>query len=403
LQVPAFYEARAVHYEIHALVDGRWRIDAIVAADGVPAPLDRSAFEKLEAQAIAHAAALLTGNPDIAAVRVIRERRRADGFTTSREIFAQEAPPPPKEAPLAIGRLDASAAPGAAACASLADLYRRDACRMISLTMRSFLDRLSITPLELLHHFPYQRKLEDNWGLVAAAVSQVAQSQANSSGENTAERALRLNQLIDQAMAKARDAQSVRRLPVYDGNFQAWANAIARLVAAGERVFYFHVAMARHLVGMPGHAGRLEFALGGLEQTVDDTVGSELDAFAAGCLESPQLVMDLLGRQTNLAGALLALAELAQGRPADRNAGELAQRLRRQLAQGALPACVPVLWERIARELIRAKPLSRDRAQEWALLMQLRDELPPAAPPPWGEAIEAALGERARQVREAAA
>lgn len=400
VQTPAFLQARAVQYEIHALVEGRWRIDGIVTAEGAPVAPDPAAFDKLEAEAIERATALLGGTGGIAAVKVVRERRRADGFTTTREIFAREAPPAPKQPPLAIARLRPSAA-GTGWCDSVADLYRRDACRLISLLLRGFLDRLSITPLELLHYAPYLRKLEDNWGLVSAAVSRVAQLQAAAGGVGA--RTERIKMLIDEAKARAREAQSVRRLPVYAGDFPAWTDAIATRIGEGEARFYLHVAVARHLAGVQGYGGRLEFALGGLEQAVSGAVAAELDAYAAGCLESPALVMDLLGHQPSLAAALIALAELAQGRPAVNGAPEIAVRLQRQLCRGALPGCVPVLWERIERELALAKPLSHDGTQEWHLLMRLRDELPEAAPAAWRAPIEAALGERVRRAREVAA
>jgi hypothetical protein len=399
-----FFEARRLHYEIHALVEGRWRLDEILAGELQPGQgaMDRAGFEALEQAAIARATAMLADRT-IAAVKVVRERRRNDGFTTSREIFLKEAPPFPKEAPLLTGRLAAALPVAPAVCDDIADLYRRPACRVISIVLRSFLDRLVITPLELLHCAPYLRKLEDNWGMVSAATNQIAQLQAASGDNEVAARRDKIAQLFDRAVAKARDAQGLRRLPVYDGEFQAWADRIGAATAERDRGYYFHVALARHLMGSASYGRRLDFALGGFEQPLSIALAAELDGFVAGCLESPVLVMDLLGHQLNLAQALLALGALAGGQLGGQPPDALGTRVNAQIRRGALPQCIPVLWERIHRELVRLKPLSRnDERREWDALMRLRDELPVLAPDEWREPIEAALRERVRQRRNAA-
>jgi len=405
VRIPGFLQARAVQYEIHALVEGRWRIDEIVAPDKVEDGRDHDSCDRLENAAIERASELLAAGGGIAAVKVVRERRRGDGFATTREIFAKDAPPA-RETPLLLGRLPGPAkasAPAQEWCADPADLYRRAACRLISVLLRSFLDRWSITPLELLHFGPYARRLEDNWGLVGGAINHIAQARAKAADGDASAEAARLGRLVEAAIVKARMAEAQRRLPSYAGDFPAWAEAVSGLVGAAEASFYRHVAIARHLAGMPGYLGRLEFALDGLDQGAAGDLAAELDAFAAGCLESPQLVMDLLGPQPNLGTALLALADLANGRCAAKGLPETAVRLQTRLRGGALPLCLPVLWERIERELARPKPLSRrESGQEWALLMRLRDVLPEAAPAVWRAPIEAALAERVRRVQEAA-
>ncbi|MBV9861458.1 MAG: hypothetical protein JO267_04845 [Alphaproteobacteria bacterium] len=397
MRLPAFLQGRSLQYEIHVLVEGRWRIDEIVAGDGPGGELDPV---ELEQSAIERAQAVLSG-AGVAAVKVVRERRRADGFATTREVFAKEAPPAPKEPPLAMGRLQAR--PETAICQALPDLYRRESCRMISILMRSFLDRLTITPLELLHYGPYARKLEDNWGLVGAAVNQLSQLQAQAGAEQRAEH---LKALIDQGIARARAAESCRRLPAFAGNWTEWGEAIGAVAGedAGDRRFYLYLAIARHLAGMAGYIGRLDFAVSGLEQLAAAApLVAELDAFSAGCLESPQLVMDLLGPQPNLAAALLALADLAAGRFAAKGAPDTTVRLQERLRAGQLVECVPVLWERIERQLAGAKPLSRtDPEAEWPLMMRLMDDLPAAAPEPWRARVEAALARRVHKAREMA-
>ncbi len=89
-----FFEGRRLRYEILALADQRWQIVQVIDdhRDELRGPFARQDFEKLERDVEAAASAVL-GRPGVAAVRVIRERERGDGFVTKAEIlFRKESP-----------------------------------------------------------------------------------------------------------------------------------------------------------------------------------------------------------------------------------------------------------------------------------------------------------------------
>src|SRR2546429_9065126 len=83
-----FFESRKLRYEIHSRREKRWQIAEIVG-DGreqLGGRFGRTEFEEIERAVLGKANALLAGG-EVEAVRVTRDRVRADGFTTTSEIF----------------------------------------------------------------------------------------------------------------------------------------------------------------------------------------------------------------------------------------------------------------------------------------------------------------------------
>src|SRR5260370_16678220 len=98
-----FFESRKLRYEIHALLDKRWQIAEIVGDEREQSGgrFGRSNFEEIERAVLGKANALLAGG-EVNAVRITRDRVRADGFTTTSEIFFKEATGGKSQPPLTI-------------------------------------------------------------------------------------------------------------------------------------------------------------------------------------------------------------------------------------------------------------------------------------------------------------
>jgi hypothetical protein len=399
--VPEFFESRKLRYEIHTLSEKRWQIAEIVD-DGRSAHcerINRSEFEEVERGVLDKANALLAAG-EFEAVRVLREREREDGFATTSEIFFREASAGKGEAPVTVSRYDGPMSP----CATPEELYSRRACKVIGISLRAYLDRQLITALELVHFYPYIRKLNDCGSLVQAALHQTATAQVRTSGGDLKTRLDELQNLIAAVETNARDAMAERRLPVIaEGQLDTFAECIKARYEGAARRFFTVVAIARHFQGSQSTLAKLDFALDALVGKAPDAMAPLLDEFAAGCLDGSQLVMDLLGHQPNLAAALLALAALARGDTAADNGGAPSTKLRSLIAAGRLPLVVDGLWDRIAREFSRGRPLSRqDDKQEWDVLIKTADELLAVSPEAHKGAIVEAVTLRKRRIREAA-
>src|SRR5216683_2771272 len=338
-----FFESRKLRYEIHARCEKRWQIAEIVG-DGreqLGGRFGRTNFEEIERAVLSKANALLAGG-DVEAVRVTRDRVRADGFTTTSEIFFKESTGGKSEPPLTVGRHD-GAVP---VCAEPTDFYARPACKIIGTILRSFLDRQFITSLELLHFHPYIRKLNDNnYTLVQGAIHQIGSAQAKAAGEDVKSRANKLHGLIEAVETQAREALAMKDLPAIEkGDYRAFAGRIATRYQGDQCRYFTMVALARHFQGASSFLARLDFVLDnlGVEQSADSR--ALLDCLAADCL-----------------------------------------------------------WDRVLRELNRGRSLSRtDEKQEWNLLMKLSDRLLANCPGERRGSVETAVKERMRRLRDAA-
>ncbi|MDB5407818.1 MAG: hypothetical protein JWL84_2730 [Rhodospirillales bacterium] len=392
-----FFESRALRYEIHLLVDKRWQITEIAGNGGGGGPLARVQFEEFEKSVLAKANAMLAAG--VKAVRVMRDRIRSDGFTTTTELFFKEATNAGSEPPLTVGRYE-GAPP---LCTKPEDIASRASCQVIGVVLRSFLDKQLITALELLHLHPYLRKLNENYTLVQGALHQIATSQAKTAGSDLKSRVTLLLGLIDAVEAKAREAMAEKRLPAIEQDFRKFAERMAARYDGDQRRFYAAVGIARHFQGSQSFLAKLDFALDHLPDEPLPEMRSLLDELAAGCLDSSQLVMDLLGHQPSLAAALMALADLASGRGETEDKSGSLKRLREAIAAGILPSVVDSLWHRVLRELGRGRPLSRsDEKQEWGLLMKLSDHLVGCCPGDARPAVEDAVKLRLRRLRDSA-
>jgi hypothetical protein len=391
----AFYQSRRLRYEIQIRREGRWRIDSVVE-DGrdEQGRFDGRDFEDLEKNIIGRANSILAvkGNE---AVRVMRERLRGDGFSTSKEIYQKEAARD-RDTAIGVGRLE-DAAPN---CANLADLYGRPACRAMNVVLRGFFDKLVITPLELLHMPAYARKLSDNNTLLQGAIHQVAAAQTGAAETALKARVGRLQALVDAAERRARESQAERKLPVLEGaDLNRLALRMEARFGAEQHRFWVNVALARSLQGTSSFFAKVVFLLPCLDRPLPDALRRLVDEWVAGCFESPSLVMDLLGQRENLALALTALADLADGRLA--NVSSEAAGLVQALGRGALPMTAECIWERVERELRRGRPLCRnDSTQEWATVLRLSDALVPRCPAERRKSVEEALNRRLQRLQE---
>jgi hypothetical protein len=390
----AFYQSRRFRYEIQGRIAGRWRIEATVEDQRDGKWFGKLDLEELERNAISRANSLLASGR-YEAVKVIRERSRGGDVVTATPIFEKVAPAD-RERPLSIGRVEGAVEP----CQELVELYSRRACRVIGVVLRSFLDRLMITPLELLHLPAYMRKLTDtNNALLQAALHHVATMQTAGEAAMKA-RVSHLQSLIDAAERRAREGLAERKLPVLENHDLArlQARLEARFGNADSR-FWVCAVLTRMLQGTNSYLGKALLLLPCLDKPLPNELREFIDEWIAGCADSSQFVMDALGRRDNLAGALMALADLAEGKLEDVSPD--AAPLVAALARGDLPLTAETFWERIERELQRGRPLGRDDAKaEWALVLRISDHLVPRVPASRRDVCEAAVARRLDRLRE---
>ncbi|HEV2673393.1 MAG TPA: hypothetical protein VGV37_02560 [Aliidongia sp.] len=391
-----FFEGRRLRYEILALVDQRWQIIQVIDdnRDELRRAFDRSDFEKLERSVDAAAAAVL-GRPGVAAVRVIRERERADGFVTRAEHLFREAPPAPGDKKVAV--LDVAGP--MPLCRSPDDLFARPACKIIGTMLRPLLDKLGATPIELLTLEATSQVVVQQDGAINTAISRVARAQE---GDTDRQRSNFLSGVVDRARLRVKMAQSARRMPKLGAEgYDALLDELKSRVSPDDFRFWALRSLAVHLKGS-SLFGKLELSLDLMRGGPSATSFALLDEFVAGLIDAPSLLKDFLGDLSDLNSALALLAQIGAGRaPGDLKPDALPVRLAAELAAGRLPHTEEAIWIRILRSVQGRQRLTRGELdEEWKGLTALHRVLRETVPGVWIGQLDAAVLKRQTALRE---
>jgi hypothetical protein len=333
-----------VSFEIQVLTDKHW-----VVAE----------FATDEAKAKAFADNLLQkGNHS--AVRVVRDRRGADGL--HKETVIQEKTAAPKS-----GSADISLSPvkEAPVCRALDDFYQLEARLTLGRLLRKYLDEVVVSPTELLHSAAELKRFGDKGTLLFSSIDRISTLQAAVSGEDGKARRDFLSKMWDDGLARAR--KFVAAKPATPKTF---AEVLGGVAKGGDDHPYLCLSfMTLRLLESRSWLGKLDIVLGWAEEVqAQPEAGAALalmDGVVADILNSAQLIQDLLGYQANLGAALCALADLAEGTgEASKFAPETFKGLNALFARGVLPQSREVLLGRVVRELGGQNPLSRNEPKQ---------------------------------------
>ncbi|HLZ68144.1 MAG TPA: hypothetical protein VKQ29_18115 [Aliidongia sp.] len=394
-----FFEGRRLRYEILALADQRWQIVRVINdhRDELHRPFDRADFEKLERDVEA-AAAVALGQPGVAAVRVIRERERNDGFITKAEILFRQAPPPPERKPAVL-----DARGPVPLCQSPNDLFRRPACKVIGTMLRPLLDKLGITPIELVTVEITSQAMTQQDAAVTTAIGRAARGQAaGATGVDVKQRDKFLTGLVDRARLRVKTAQAERQMPRLGAEgFNGLIDELKSRVPPEDLLFWAFRSLSLHVKGTSLY-GKLELSLDQLRGGPSPLGVDIIDEFIAALIDAPSLLKDLLGGLADLKSALVLLAHITAGR-APEGAGEdaLPARLAAEMAGHRLPQTYQAIWVRILRSVEGRHRLTHGELdEEWAGLVALQQALGETVPDVWRDQLEQAVTRRQNMLRE---
>ncbi len=247
-------------------------------------------------------------NPTIGGVRIIKEWIGLGGRENTKVVFEQMKEVVKNEAirPSAIEEAGFCEAPG--------ELVQGPGRLAVSRVLRQWLDKQTLTPSELIYNFRELKKAMDYETLVPASVGKIAAIHARDRKEDQQKRNAALWDLINTQVALIRDANQANGLPeIKDGVdlAQAWATVTR---AGDKRGLYIRVVLARKLSGERSWIGKLDWLLAEVEKTQDAELLAALDEIVADLCAPPEAMRDLLGRQPDLARAMMTLIELVEGR-----------------------------------------------------------------------------------------
>lgn len=373
-------------YEVQVLREERW--------------ITETAFPSEDAAT--EAARKLVQRPGAGEVRVVVEHPIGRGEYAERVVFTAKGTGV-DAGRLAVGRIDS-----APVCERPEDLYGAASRQTVNRLFRKYLDALELTPSEIMHSHRLLKRALDQDRMVPSAVEQVARLQAQAAGGETRGRRDQLYDMVDRMAERARAAES-RRLPsIGKAGFAEAASEIAALAAGEEAAFLTRVALARDLSSESGYLAKLGRAASWLDGARDHPAARHIDDFIADILANPQMVRELLGDRPDLASAILAMIDLADGRIdgaaapseplpapppgvlADPDVPALMQGL---LGARLLPNSRTILIGRAARELGSGNPLTKD-GTDAAALERILDRVFESGAPLGGAPMAAGIVER---------
>lgn len=346
-------KTRKRQFEVLCQRGGRWQTDAYF-------PDDKAAASRAEA---------LLADDRITAVKVMSQRDGLNGGIIEAEILFKERAA--REKPIQVTADTTPVRP----CQDQKDFFALDSRLAIGRLLRQFLDKLQITPTELLHSHRMIQRLDGTGNIAVAALGRVAAGQARALKQTARQRTDVLEKFANLARSWARDFEAERKkLPPFD--LDDLSRTRRRLTDAlgeqlrGDNAFLCH--LASHLSEVPSLLGKFDAVLAMIEKKENAGAADLLEGVLADVLAGPESLRDLIGAQPTLAQHIAALAAAIAGQPPETPwpEGSAMPRLGALIAAGVAPSCARVLADRLTTVLASAVPLDQNQPENESQLLQ---------------------------------
>jgi hypothetical protein len=333
-------------FEIQAMRDNRW------VAEGL-----RDTEESAK-----QAAKQLFGKGACTGVRVVKNWQRMDGNVTETVVYTET-----REA--AAPKVTASPIEQAPVCKTLGDYYRGSSRSVINRVLSKYIDKVILTPSEIMHSYSALKKVQEVDTLFPGAVDRVASIQAKALGEDVKIRRDELYRVVAQLSDKARRAAQNKDLPVLKGDdLDGLIAQVSQAVPADEAEFNIRVALCKQLAQTRSWLGKLERLAALAKPSKRAEALRVIDELVADLIGVPAALQDILGQHRNLAKALCAMIDLYEGAGTveKSDAAEQMAVLAPLMAEGKLEEARTSLMERVQRQLAGGQPLSRNEPTQEA-------------------------------------
>ncbi|MBC7953101.1 MAG: hypothetical protein H7Z12_14940 [Rhodospirillaceae bacterium] len=325
-------------FEIQVMRDGRWSTESYIdAEDTAVAAAKRYLMDK-----------------KCEGARVIRNWARADGRMVEKEVFS-ETRTIKDDGPVRLVQVDTAPAK----CEAPQDYFGGQSRSLMNRLFRNYLEKVYVTPTELIHNYKELKRIQDKDTLIPSAVDRIAFLQTRDGDQESKARRDEIFKSIDQMSARARKAEALK-LPKLNASFKGMLDRVADLAGDDDTDYLAMVVLSRDLGDLRNWLGKLD-RLCKLAMEESDLHSLEmLDGVIADVLGA-NVVQEILGWQPSLAMAIVRLLDLAEGNfPAENSeAADTVELLNALLKAGKLPASRLCLIDRAHRQLKSANALYR--------------------------------------------
>jgi hypothetical protein len=368
-------------FEVQVQSDERWMIEDHCA-------------DEAAAREVAQAVAAKRAHR---AVRIVKYWNRADGVITETVLFQQ-----------ALAATDSKLLPApiedAPYCKKLQDYYRSESRNTIGRLCRKYLEKVILTPTELIHSAKALKRVQDVDSLFPPAIDRVATLQARTTQEDPRDRRDALYKAVTQMTERARKIEETANLPSLRNDFAKMIADIERLAPPNDGEYYALVVLSRDLIRYDTWLAKLKRLAALTAPELPDQTLALLDGVYADLFGVPSALQEILGEQRSLADALISIADLCEGKLINANPdlAEPMALINRLMAEGRLPETRKSLLDRLQRQLGGGQKLARnDPGQEGEALRKVCERLVRPMGLLGGPATAAALTRRAVLFQEA--
>lgn len=276
------------HFEILADCGRGWSTHAVV--DDREEAEARSKVIKDEAKAFSVKVNCVEFNDD------------TGGFKETEVLFiGDRLPDPPKD-----GEVD-----GGENCTKGDEYYGSSSRRLIRRVLGKWLDSLSITPTELLHHAEHMKRLDNAGTTLQGGVQQVARIQVRLTGENVQ---ARQKQLYDIGDGLYRDMVLRWRDKPPPALENEDVDALAKkLDGNSEAQLLFLCAVSEYLRPIKTISDKMYAVLALMAKSKSLQAIAYLDGLFADFVDSPVFLRSIIGDDQELGGATIAAIHLLKG------------------------------------------------------------------------------------------
>lgn len=299
----------------------------------------------------------LLANPNYAGVRIVRDLVRGTGKESSAVIFTEMREAPSKEL------IRAQPIDEAPLCTAAADLHRTEARNAMHKVMRQYIEKVTLTPTEIMHSHRELKRVLDFEALVPSAVSRVAALQAREAGGEPQKRNKALFEMINELYEQARQAEERPNLPDLSKlpDLGGVVKRLEQIVGADQIDYFTTVCLTKDLIQTRSWLGKLERLLGLIKDDTDPRSRAVIDRVASDIFGTTSGLRDLLGRQPDLSTALCAVIDVIEGKfqPKGSDTPEVTAQLAEYLSSREMVETRLALLRSVKRQMRGSVPLAR--------------------------------------------
>jgi hypothetical protein len=328
-------------FEISVLKDGRWSTDTI-------------SYSEAEARSLAKK---FLADRKCEGCKIVRNWLRGDGTMTETEIFS-EIRGARDDGPVRIAPIEAAPPK----CEAPADYFGDSSRNVMNRLFRAYLEKVFLTPTELIYNYKELKRIQDKDNLVSSAVDRVAQLQTQDGDQDSKARREEIFKSIDQMSARARRIENLK-LPKIAGRFSETISKVRGLGSGEDEEYLAMAVLSRDLMDVRNWVGKLERLCTLAVEDTDPHAITMLDSVISDVLGA-NVVQEILGWQPSLGSAICTMIDLAEGRMTieKSDAGESAEILNRLFAEHKLPVSRATMLDRAHRQLRSPNPLNRNES-----------------------------------------